>query len=147
MIQLTVSIHAPYIGSDLVELELHQPLDVSIHAPYIGSDCSCLASTCRKKGFNPRSLHRERPFGFYKQNMPFEVSIHAPYIRSDDGDGQAGGSAKSFNPRSLHRERRVMFLDLEAFYQSFNPRSLHRERHAATSSKLSTARFQSTLPT
>ena len=56
-----VSIHAPYIGSDLHDLMTAIGIIVSIHAPYIGSDVS------------------DVPI-----DELFEVSIHAPYIGSDD---------------------------------------------------------------
>ena len=57
----SVSIHAPYIGSDWRLVELALVLDVSIHAPYIGSDD------------NYGNLLITKP----------DVSIHAPYIGSD----------------------------------------------------------------
>ena len=55
-----VSIHAPYIGSDAVFTEGLLFREVSIHAPYIGSDRSCTPCRSRSSCFNPRSLHRER---------------------------------------------------------------------------------------
>ena len=55
-----VSIHAPYIGSDGIDVKEQVSVYVSIHAPYIGSDlCQELGVTVLE-GFNPRSLHRER---------------------------------------------------------------------------------------
>ena len=35
---LTVSIHAPRVGSDGIEISLMSPCGVSIHAPRVGSD-------------------------------------------------------------------------------------------------------------
>ena len=55
-----VSIHAPYIGSDEHGLRFRVKFAVSIHAPYIGSDKIYAAIEAAAKGFNPRSLHRER---------------------------------------------------------------------------------------
>ena len=57
-----VSIHAPYIGSDEGIVNFTNSYVVSIHAPYIGSDKLRQSSMTKKKSFNPRSLHRERPY-------------------------------------------------------------------------------------
>ena len=78
-----VSIHAPYIGSDGRIASLNVIIDVSIHAPYIGSDSLLLFEQPWNTGFNPRSLHRERPFDIFSTQKENAVSIHAPYIGSD----------------------------------------------------------------
>ena len=57
----SVSIHAPYAGSDDAYLKILGALvDVSIHAPYAGSDISRLLWTTGMLRFNPRPLCRER---------------------------------------------------------------------------------------
>ena len=81
-IEVEVSIHAPYIGSDGgLEMDVAD-FGVSIHAPYIGSD---------------KQYRRTR--------VKSKVSIHAPYIGSDMVRFAKHYYTKRFNPRSLHRER------------------------------------------
>ena len=80
---LVVSIHAPYIGSDVTEEFILQLRKVSIHAPYIGSDGEIDMPTLGQTGFNPRSLHRERLLVDETVLDEPPVSIHAPYIGSD----------------------------------------------------------------
>ena len=119
--------------------------DVSIHAPYIGSDAGREAHERNFRGFNPRSLHRERRHrgGRLPRSHRFNPrSLHRE--RRDKGSSRA--LADSFNPRSLHRERhrRILLRDLDL---GFNPRSLHRERPSKRSGTMSGKKFQSTLPT
>ena len=91
---------------------------VSIHAPYAGSDPKSLNKVRKTYGFNPRPLCRERPFtvslsllGLLFQSTPpmqgatihrfyiapgFVVSIHAPYAGSDPDNSQESKQAKMF---------------------------------------------------
>ena len=121
---LLVSIHAPYIGSDLIDAHAIPLIYVSIHAPYIGSDLSHLEERDDYYGFNPRSLHRERRYGLRYSIIGDRVSIHAPYIGSDGDHSSMRAATSRFNPRSLHRER-----------------PMQAERLVPT------MKFQSTLPT
>ena len=71
---LSVSIHAPYIGSDLrVGFVPGFPFCVSIHAPYIGSDLIAIGIASFDK-----------------------VSIHAPYIGSDSMTSRCSSAIFAF---------------------------------------------------
>ena len=80
----SVSIHAPYAGSDVLWARVLTDLGyVSIHAPYAGSDSQTAV-----------------PF---PSQMP--VSIHAPYAGSDKSILYVLTVHRCFNPRPLCRER------------------------------------------
>ncbi len=126
MSEHVVSIHAPYIGSD-VQLKPDGPVKgVSIHAPYIGSDITLFDFLWLIASFNPRSLHRERlaEAGRIADEIGFNPrSLH----RERRGHQRDSRKFHCFNPRSLHRER--LFVQPQLLRLSrFNPRSLHRER-------------------
>ena len=58
---LPISIHAPRTGSDWNADTPVNPAEISIHAPRTGSDRWTSPSCPRRKYFNPRSPHGERP--------------------------------------------------------------------------------------
>ena len=105
--QGNISIHAPRTGSDRGLRHKVAMLGISIHAPRTGSDAvsemvrvltgefqstlpargatrPCKSATQRRRYFNPRSPHGERPGGVYRTSG-----------RTD------------FNPRSPHGERQT----------------------------------------
>ena len=56
----SISIHAPRVGSDLMEVESDRSDRISIHAPRVGSDPTCRNSFANASNFNPRSPCGER---------------------------------------------------------------------------------------
>ena len=82
---VSISIHAPRVGSDFVAGKNHDKIIISIHAPRVGSDHCPVRK--REQGifhFNPRSPCGERPpeDPLYQANTV--ISIHAPRVGSDD---------------------------------------------------------------
>ena len=164
---MAISIHAPRVGSDVVdchlflssfnfnprsprgERQMSLPVVVSaiisIHAPRVGSDNA------------PRKV---RVYGI-------AISIHAPRVGSDDNTGgslngayisihapRVGSDYEScpvrlissyFNPRSPRGERPHGFQRLRT-ETDFNPRSPRGERRPFPSCKPPYKKFQSTLP-
>ena len=57
---ISVSIHAPYAGSDPSAFTFPLDQGVSMHAPYAGSDSIGRSFWSNYRGFNPRPLCRER---------------------------------------------------------------------------------------
>ena len=104
---VTISIHAPRMGSDLVEVGDASHVGISIHAPRMGSDSpdrnprsgtpkfqSTLpgwgATGCsfpewpKTVDFNPRSPDGERRAPEVLRSVHVHISIHAPRMGSDD---------------------------------------------------------------
>ena len=86
-------------------MQVLQRATVSIHAPYAGSDrnppSGILILTC----FNPRPLCRERQGDQGDPGQSAYVSIHAPYAGSDKKTSRRYRNHYCFNPRPLCRER------------------------------------------
>ena len=145
LVAVKVSIHAPYAGSDMICRSIDKLTDVSIHAPYAGSDVLSLVE------FAPADVFQSTP--------PMQgATFHERY----------GYFSDCFNPRPLCRERRFCFanMDIEITvsihapyagsdyageyvrkgYERFNPRPLCRERRVYGWSYSFTAGFQSTPP-
>ena len=83
VVHYSVSIHAPYAGSDDYCEAYVTDIDVSIHAPYAGSDAADRNYSASTYGFNPRPLCRERLEVQRTFPIDAKVSIHAPYAGSD----------------------------------------------------------------
>ena len=84
-VQGRISIHAPRMGSDLVDA-VGAPLDaISIHAPRMGSDQ------------HQATIGRHRAL----------ISIHAPRMGSDWPERTWASTPTNFNPRSPDGERRA----------------------------------------
>ena len=104
--RLTISIHAPRMGSDQWEdtkSALH--FLISIHAPRMGSDLKTSALAKSWSYFNPRSPHGERPYAYVVDINAVEISIHAPRMGSDRSRQGHCCRDEYFNPRSPHGER------------------------------------------
>ena len=78
-----ISIHAPRVGSDLLEAKGMLSHGISIHAPRVGSD----------------------GHGHGGGALPAPISIHAPRVGSDGGGPGKRRSGRDFNPRSPCGER------------------------------------------
>ena len=165
---LCISIHAPCTGSDFllcVQRRLFQfqstlPARGATRAgkgrgsmmerfqstlPARGATRRSLSKGGKRKYFNPRSLHGERPcrrvrwmkWKSFQSTLPARgATILAFFVH---------GCAKDFNPRSLHGERRHR-LELLRPHDDFNPRSLHGERPGTALAAKRRCKFQSTLP-
>ena len=120
--RITISIHAPRVGSDQIGSAVGRWRNISIHAPRVGSD-----GTGSGRGF--RVL----------------ISIHAPRVGSDFGCAWVKGVAAYFNPRSPCGERPPRHRD-DLPQQDFNPRSPCGERQHSFRPQVLTLGFQSTLP-
>ena len=111
---LSISIHAPRVGSDPARFCL-SPFDrISIHAPRVGSDTDKMGDFSQKMYFNPRSPCGERPpiqedsqkTSQFQSTLPVwgatsalfrivasaAISIHAPRVGSDDASVGVGRS-------------------------------------------------------
>ena len=113
--------------------------------PARGATRRSLSKGGKRKYFNPRSLHGERPcrrvrwmkWKSFQSTLPARgATILAFFVH---------GCAKDFNPRSLHGERRHR-LELLRPHDDFNPRSLHGERPGTALAAKRRCKFQSTLP-
>ena len=112
----------PARGATYTDAETGRAIQISIHAPRTGSDFSNQVGGTRRKDFNPRSPHGERP-----------------------GNGVRTHDQSHFNPRSPHGERRKR-ARTPRLTPHFNPRSPHGERHGYYCEVAPTGTFQSTLP-
>ena len=142
---------------------------ISIHAPRTGSDPSGSREPAKRKHFNPRSPHGERPIcarrkarksSNFNPRSPhgerhalvihlgnaLRISIHAPRTGSDLGHRERPKTATNFNPRSPHGERRnsdgVLFVQV-TFQSTLPARGATILETVASSHH---GRFQSTLP-
>ena len=145
---IVISIHAPRTGSDDLYLSKRDwlktfqstlPARGATERPKTATEKERFQSTLPARGatakrphkgaagthFNPRSPHGERPTKSSRARTRRKISIHAPRTGSDV-------------PRCLRSSS-------SSYY--FNPRSPHGERRSSRRRlKLSSARFQSTLP-
>ena len=82
-------------------------LSISIHAPRVGSDHVKLVERYKLTYFNPRSPCGERlPLNNYKA-IQNDISIHAPRVGSDANIDRTYQIADNFNPRSPCGERLI----------------------------------------
>ena len=94
-----VSIHAPYAGSDVKLSDKYKWVEhVSIHAPYAGSDI------CQKSKIDDWIVSIHAPYAGSDFSVPahvltFSVSIHAPYAGSDIDQSY---KFKAFTSVSIH---------------------------------------------
>ena len=89
---LTISIHAPRTGSDVLRFFIRISVNrISIHAPRTGSDFSQYLLHPSLKYFNPRSPHGERLHQGAERRCSMVISIHAPRTGSD-APPQYGGT-------------------------------------------------------
>ena len=102
---LSVSIHAPRVGSDLSALYFRRLDLVSIHAPRVGSDDQLQNSSLHCGCFNPRPPCGERHFLRRVHSRPPYVSIHAPRVGSDIFSAIQYFAVRCFNPRPPCGER------------------------------------------
>ena len=121
---INISIHAPRVGSDLMDDEYRKKIVISIHAPRVGSDHSGRGLCDGHSG----------------------ISIHAPCVGSDVGLRVIVLDRRDFNPRSPCGERHNAHRPLARGYTHFNPRSPCGERRDNSSPLRAQRRFQSTLP-
>ena len=123
---VTISIHAPRMGSDWYTSFFNALLHISIHAPRMGSDEDKPKLIEFYSNFNPRSPNGER--------RRFEATAqHTRHFnpRSPNGERPCRELTKSigknFNPRSPNGERPNQLL-LRLSLEDFNPRSPNGER-------------------
>ena len=91
---MSVSIHAPRVGSDALLIRAVAVLIlVSIHAPRVGSDLF-----------------------FCNKNMIELVSIHAPRVGSDGYINAIASSTERFNPRPPCGERLSVGANIEMLF-------------------------------
>ena len=147
---ISISIHAPHAGSDLLLVGCRYKLLISIHAPHAGSDLPCGLQYLDQRNFNPRSPCGERrpppklaevPIAF-QSTLPMrgatirnllikwttDISIHAPHAGSDTSSTDFWTFAVLFQstlPMRGATSQKVVF-----FYGriNFNPRSPCGER-------------------
>ena len=98
----------PVWGATRDALILGTDLSISIHAPRVGSDRSQRLFFYPLSDFNPRSPCGERPDLRYKPNRISGISIHAPRVGSDFCAQPSCMAALDFNPRSPCGERLIL---------------------------------------
>ena len=164
---LSISIHAPRTGSDVLIIQHLAHVDISIHAPRTGSDEPACRVRQRSCYFNPRSPHGERRdvHEFFGVAV---ISIHAPRTGSDvirksppvsisvfqstlpaRGATEGRPAFRCRKPISIHAPRtgsddRLCHSSARSRY--FNPRSPHGERRRIGYHHFRSGIFQSTLP-
>ena len=102
---VSISIHAPRVGSDAPDCARWFWSLISIHAPRVGSDCSRFLFSFFFFYFNPRSPCGERLALDAPDVPPTEISIHAPRVGSDSETSSKKNGLIYFNPRSPCGER------------------------------------------
>ena len=106
--RLTISIHAPHAGCDLLNNAFPQSdFPISIHAPHAGCDVTIL----RKQGFiayfNPRTPCGVRHALHIDHRFLVQISIHAPHAGCDDYPAGWKEVTEYFNPRTPCGVRRT----------------------------------------
>ena len=123
-LNISISIHAPRMGSD----ELHPvsvvSLLISIHAPRMGSD---------SKPSSPSSSSL-----LFQSTLPAWGATLSSFKTSPAG--------ANFNPRSPHGERRSRPSGRAGHSQHFNPRSPHGERPASAPSPVQSSQISIHAP-
>ena len=79
-----ISIHAPRVGRDPMDLLIWYLLTISIHAPRVGRDVTITIQRTLRDHFNPRAPCGARPDNVCLSNCPRGISIHAPRVGRDD---------------------------------------------------------------
>mgnify|MGYP005786785137 CR=1 FL=1 len=101
-----ISIHAPRMGSDVLQLAYVCGGKISIHAPRMGSDAARGGWWALRTYFNPRSPYGERPGEEGLKLFLCPISIHAPRMGSDPQPRlYSTAERRHFNPRSPYGER------------------------------------------
>ena len=116
---MSISIHAPRVGSDRDVAPVRGQDGISIHAPRVGSDGGSMQGgkmiqifqstlpvwgatlparfpTMTARYFNPRSPCGERHKRLRQEVLRCIISIHAPRVGSDVGGGEDGGLGAGF---------------------------------------------------
>ena len=86
-------------------MSIFRRITISIHAPRMGSDHNIFSPLSVKAYFNPRSPDGERLFQPVLEDDGTDISIHAPRMGSDLGFSLFIQWSKDFNPRSPDGER------------------------------------------
>ena len=167
--EISILPNTPRVGSDQ-KLHLVYPIfAISIHAPRVGSDTIQLLYHLQTKNFNPRSPCGERLGDFvlffccmlFQSTLPVwgatsgilllrsgqvKISIHAPRVGSDGPLCLRCCCHSNFNPRSPCGERRCA----DVSHRGAKKISIHAPRVGSDALKKALleagAEFQSTLP-
>ena len=147
---LSISIHAPRVGSDLANRRFVSYGGISIHAPRVGSDLGLTtpkqirflisihaprvgSDEAKENKAPPKiiSIHAPRVGSDLGRLFPCDnrdISIHAPRVGSDTTILSLSCHTPDFNPRSPCGERRYQVVVRFCSVLYFNPRSPCGER-------------------
>ena len=163
-----ISIHSPYTGRDVWDVQWRICIGISIHSPYTGRDGVGSTGRFLCLYFNPLSLYRERllvnrlflcPW-LFQSTLPIQgetkairikpegirISIHSPYTGRDCFASFSMACLFSISIHSPYTGRDATFTTFERPDQYFNPLSLYRERRNEVGKNAAVGIFQSTLP-
>ena len=151
---LTISIHAPRVGSDDPNQFLATLGTISIHAPRVGSDPCGDVDVDSDCYFNPRSPCGERPMNYpqtmfgtlFQSTLPVwgatvrypgwpdrkRISIHAPRVGSDSGRETQENKTDEISIHAPRVGSDITPICFQSTKQHFNPRSPCGERRRTT---------------
>ena len=101
---------------------------ISTHAPRTGSDEGASRAARRRRYFNPRSPHGERPRFVSDKRFENFISTHAPRTGSDAKDPLAQEKAELISTHAPRTGSDTRQGSRPAALSYFNPRSPHGER-------------------
>ena len=135
----------PSWGATKISMLNRCSVSISIHAPIVGCDLLVLRLPIRHIDFNPRTHRGVRPTVITMLRSFNFISIHAPIVGCDLLLLLFLSLDMYFNPRT-HRGVRLQCIHLLEPYNYFNPRTHRGVRLIHYSISLSSMRFQSTHP-
>ena len=142
---ISISIHAPRVGSDQHSADHSPAKRISIHAPRGGSDRKPMHGFQPRMYFNPRSPWGERLVGYLlsSQNVKFQSTLPVGGATFDNAHYLPPRT--DFNPRSPwgERHRQIVKIRTGRLFQSTLPVGGATNANAPTAGR---AVFQSTLP-
>ena len=96
---LLISIHAPLVGRDIIELYQKPLLRISIHAPLVGRDGGALEQAAAARiSIHAPLVGRDRSNHAHQGLL--RISIHAPLVGRDMAQPCANYVIRHFNPRA-----------------------------------------------
>ena len=144
---LTISIHAPRVGSDAQKYEVRQNSAISIHAPRVGSDVPLTTPSAYSTKFQSTLPVWGATLRFALQPVHgVDISIHAPRVGSDQGWCECEAKQLAFQSTLPVWGATVLSNGVTFEQDNFNPRSPCGERRPHSLPRYKRDLFQSTLP-
>ena len=108
--KLTISIHTPHAGSDLISISSFSVYLFQSTLPMRGATTSFPHYPICRSDFNPHSPCGERPQDTVEGVKKMVISIHTPHAGSDLHHFDVSTKPSNFNPHSPCGERRELFV-------------------------------------